>query len=100
MTPAELTSLFDGLNTWASGGQRAPHKPLLVLFALARWARGETKEIAFTAAEADLTSLLKEFGPPRRSHHPEAAMPALRHASEGHPLQFVFGEDDPLLRPP
>ena len=32
---------FDGLNVWKRGGQRAPHRPLLVLYALGRWAAGK-----------------------------------------------------------
>jgi putative restriction endonuclease len=35
---------FDQLNVWSRGDQRAPHKPLLVLYALGRWSRGETSE--------------------------------------------------------
>src|SRR5262245_53672563 len=31
---------FDRLNVWSRGGQRAPHKPLLVLYALGRLSRG------------------------------------------------------------
>src|SRR5262249_44606488 len=62
---------FDGLNVWSRGDQRAPHKPLLVLYALGRWCRGEQTDIPFAEAEPVLTELLKEFGPPRRSLHPE-----------------------------
>src|SRR5581483_9922455 len=63
--------LFDQLNVWSRGDQRAPHKPLLVLYALGRWSRGETTDIPFKQVDADLTGLLKEFGPPRQSYHPE-----------------------------
>jgi putative restriction endonuclease len=63
--------LFDRLNVWSRGGQRAPHKPLLVLYALGRWARGERGDIPFREVDRDLTALLKEFGPPRQSYHPE-----------------------------
>src|SRR5215831_5086356 len=62
---------FDKLNVWSRGDQRAPHKPLLVLYALGRWCRGDTSAVPFREAEHDLTALLKEFGPPRRSYHPE-----------------------------
>jgi putative restriction endonuclease len=63
--------LFDGLNVWSRGDERAPHKPLLALYALARWNRGEQGEIAFADVDRDLTPLLKQFGPLRRSYHPE-----------------------------
>src|SRR5262249_37279885 len=59
------------LNVWSRGGQRAPHKPLLALYALGRWSRGDRGEIPFHEAERDLEGLLQEFGPERRSYHPE-----------------------------
>src|SRR5262249_49131333 len=71
MTRETVLHLFDELNVWKRGGQRAPHKPLLVLYALGRWSRGETGAIPFREVDADLTGLLKEFGPPRQSCHPE-----------------------------
>src|ERR1022692_4680049 len=61
---------FDDLSIWKKGDQRAPQKPLLILYALGRWQRG-LPEVTFLEAEADLTALLREFGPPRRSDHPE-----------------------------
>ena len=69
MSDAILTR-FDQLNTWKQGDQRAPHKPLLVLYALGRWQQGKA-EVTFKEAEPDLTALLREFGPPRKSDHPE-----------------------------
>jgi putative restriction endonuclease len=66
-----ILKLFDELTIWQSGDQRAPHKPLLVLYALGRLARGGPAEIPFAEAATDLTDLLKEFGPSRKSHHPE-----------------------------
>ena len=65
-----ILTRFDQLNTWKQGDQRAPHKPLLVLYALGRWQQGKS-EITFREVEPDLTALLREFGPPRKSDHPE-----------------------------
>jgi len=62
---------FDRLNVWSRGGQRAPHKPLLTLYALGRWARGDRGDVPFADVDRDLTALLKEFGPARQSYHPE-----------------------------
>src|SRR5262245_56668486 len=70
MKSEAILTRFDQINTWRQGDQRAPHKPLLVLYALGRWQRGQT-EVAFREAEPDLTALLREFGPRRRSDHPE-----------------------------
>jgi putative restriction endonuclease len=61
---------FDKLSVWSRGDQRAPHKPLLILYALGRWQAG-LPDVTFLQAEKDLTTLLREFGPPRRSDHPE-----------------------------
>jgi predicted restriction endonuclease len=71
MTRAAVLHQFDRLNVWSRGDQRAPHKPLLVLYALGRWHRGDTAAVPFREVERDLTPLLKEFGPPRRSQHAE-----------------------------
>ena len=61
-----ILSRFDSLNVWKRGGQRAPHK----LYALGRWTGGDA-DTPFRDSDADLTSLLKEFGPSRQSYHPE-----------------------------
>lgn len=70
MTTDAILTRFDELNTWRQGDQRAPHKPLLVLYALGRWQQGKP-EVTFVEAEPELTALLREFGPPRKSDHPE-----------------------------
>jgi len=68
--PPECLQRFDNLNVWKRGSERAPHKPLLVLYALGRWQNGETR-IAFRTASPVLTELLRDFGPQRKSYHPE-----------------------------
>src|SRR5262249_44524207 len=68
-TKAVLTR-FEDLNVCRQGDQRAPHNPLLVLYALGRWQQGKA-EVTYREAEPDLTALLREFGPPRKSDHPE-----------------------------
>jgi putative restriction endonuclease len=70
MTNAEVLGLFAALGVWNQGSQRAPHKPLLVPYALGCWARGATS-ISFESVEEPLSGLLKEFGPPRKATHPE-----------------------------
>jgi putative restriction endonuclease len=66
-----LLDQFDRLAIWSRGDQRAPHKPLLILYALGRWSRGDQADIPFADVNRDLTELLKEFGPSRQSYHPE-----------------------------
>ena len=46
---------FDDLSIWKQGAQRAPHKPLLVLYALGPWQQGQA-EVTFREAEPDLTA--------------------------------------------
>src|SRR5205814_5429723 len=89
MSTAAILRRFDNLNVWKKHGKRAPHKPLLVLYALGRWQRGLT-DVGFREAEKDLKELLREFGPPRKSDHPEEPFWRLQyddvwtvHAAEG-----------------
>lgn len=65
-----LRSRFENLTVWKRGDQRAPHKPLLVLYALGRLVQGD-RWLEFSEIEEDLSDLLIEFGPPRKNHHPE-----------------------------
>lgn len=53
------------LNQWRRHGERAPHKPLLLLYALGRLQRTGSSAVRFAEAEPDLRRLLEEFGPPR-----------------------------------
>jgi putative restriction endonuclease len=66
-----VLAAFARLKVWVKNGQRAPHKPLLVLLALGRWAAGDRGPLKFADIEPRLRDLLVEFGPPRKSHHPE-----------------------------
>ena len=66
-----LLKQFKDLNVWRRGDERAPHKPLLVLYALGRIQAGADRLIPFDQIEGPLTRLLEEFGPPRQSAHPE-----------------------------
>jgi putative restriction endonuclease len=70
MDAEQVLKRFDELTIWKKGEQRAPHKPLLILYALGLWQRGQT-EVTFREAEPTLRALLQEFGPPRKSDHPE-----------------------------
>jgi putative restriction endonuclease len=69
------------LRVWQRGDERAPHKPLLLLYALARVSRGEERLVRYAVAREPLERLLKEFGPPRRVYHPE--QPFVRLETDG-----------------
>ena len=70
MERSEVLRLFENLSTWGRGTQRAPHKPLLILYAFGCWKRGESP-IPFSAVNEALLRLLIDFGPPRKANHPE-----------------------------
>ncbi|WP_149552209.1 phosphorothioated DNA-binding restriction endonuclease [Streptomyces marokkonensis] len=55
------------LRQWSRGGVRAPHKPLLLLYALGRFQRDGDGELPYSAVEEDLRRLLDEYGPGRRT---------------------------------
>lgn len=55
------------LKVWARGGERAPHKPLLLLYSLARLRATGTTRATYKEAEPHLTRLLEEFGPNRKT---------------------------------
>ncbi len=67
----DLVEALARVRTWKRGGQRAPHKPLLLLLALGRLQRGENRTLEYRDLEPDLRKLLDDYGPSRRSHHPE-----------------------------
>ncbi|NVM20280.1 MAG: HNH endonuclease [Desulfobacterales bacterium] len=71
MNKAKIKSLFSKITIWKRGGQRAPHKPLLALYALGRYAHTEERFISYVDVDRDLRNLLMEFGPRRGSYHPE-----------------------------
>ncbi|HWO78447.1 MAG TPA: HNH endonuclease [Bacillus sp. (in: firmicutes)] len=71
MNPAELKERINNLSIWKKGAQRAPHKPLLILYALSRIQAGNERFIPYKEVKEVLTDLLIDFGPKRKSYHPE-----------------------------
>ncbi|MFF5372465.1 phosphorothioated DNA-binding restriction endonuclease [Streptomyces sp. NPDC013187] len=55
------------LRQWTRNGARAPHKPLLLLYALGRFQEDADSELRYSAVEKDLLRLLAEYGPPNRT---------------------------------
>lgn len=55
------------LRQWSRSGTRAPHKPLLFLYALGRFHADADAELRYSAVEEDLKQLLAEYGPPNRT---------------------------------
>ena len=71
MNAEELKNKITNLSIWKKGDQRAPHKPLLLLYALGRIQQESRRELPYEEVKDKLTFLLKEFGPTRKSYHPE-----------------------------
>ena len=66
---------------WKKNGQRAPHKPLLILYALGQLVNQGKLRLPYEEVREELKALLIEFGPIRKSYHPEE--PFVRLARDG-----------------
>jgi putative restriction endonuclease len=71
LTNDDIIDRFAAVTVWKANGQRAPHKPLLILWSLARLQRRESRLVLFADLDEPFRQLLRDFGPPRRSYHPE-----------------------------
>ncbi|UOQ92144.1 HNH endonuclease [Halobacillus shinanisalinarum] len=76
-----LREKVEHLTIWKKHDQRAPHKPLLILYALGRLVTHQQRWIPFKQAYTKMEHLLKEYGPPRKSYHPE--QPFVRLVNDG-----------------
>ncbi|MCQ6555408.1 HNH endonuclease [Streptomyces sp. C10-9-1] len=78
MTREELLSALSSLRRAQTGGRRAPHKPLLVLWLLGRFAEFGSTAVSYDEAEEPVSRLINDFGPavtsPSRARE-RAAMP-------------------------
>ncbi|RKU10882.1 restriction endonuclease [Candidatus Poribacteria bacterium] len=70
MTREEVLRRFQNFQIWERRGERAPHKPLLILYAIGKLMLGEER-LSYAAIEDDLRDLLKEFGPWRDRYRPQ-----------------------------
>jgi putative restriction endonuclease len=80
MEASELKEKISNLTIWKKNGQRAPHKPLLILLSLAQLQQDHTV-LPYDQVKGKLKKLLIEFGPPRKSYHPEE--PFVRLTTDG-----------------
>ncbi len=81
MQKEDLIKAIRKLKIWQKGDQRAPHKPLLILYALGRLSRDEPQIMAYSDVWQDLKNLLIEFGPYRQNYSP--GYPFVRLTNDG-----------------
>jgi len=81
MDSTELKNRVNSLNIWKSGEERAPHKPLLILLALGQLQTRHSRFLPYEEIRDTLKDLLIEFGPDRKSYHPE--QPFVRLINDG-----------------
>ena len=78
-----LLDAIDNLNIWKRGDERAPHKPLLILYALARQVRDPNVKFKFSIIEEDIKHLLNEYGKPQQSGRQKVYEPFWRLQKDG-----------------
>jgi putative restriction endonuclease len=71
MDSKSIFSKFENLTVWKRGGERAPHKPLLALYALSCAIQQDKRLLPFSELNSKLIELLHDFGPPQKSYRPE-----------------------------
>ncbi|MFN8681298.1 phosphorothioated DNA-binding restriction endonuclease [Paracoccus sp. P2] len=59
----DLLRRFDTIRTFAKDGKLAPHKPLLLLYALAKLKNENAERIVFNDAEDAVSPLIQTYGP-------------------------------------
>lgn len=67
VTKDEVLNRLSSLRQHRRKGQRSPHKPLLLLFAIGRLSTTGTSAIEWSAAESQLAELIQDYGPPATS---------------------------------
>lgn len=90
----DILNRFQKLTLWSKNGFRAPHKPLLALWAIGRCLAGKPRLVSFEEVDQGLSVLLKSFAPRRRGK-PDTQDPFWRMRNDG-----VWQVPDEGLMPP
>ncbi|MBM4765119.1 hypothetical protein GNT69_23060 [Bacillus sp. B15-48] len=77
----ELKEKINNLTIWKKRDERAPHKPLLILFALGQLQAKNLRLLPYEIVRVKLTTLLIECGPTRKNYRP--AEPFVRLIRDG-----------------
>lgn len=72
MTPDEFLQRVRKIRPWKSRGRTAPHKPFLLLIALARVTKEKDRLVSYREVERSFDKLWRKFGPegPARAYYP------------------------------
>ena len=81
MDRESIVQKFENLRLWKRDDQRAPHKPLLVLYAIGKLLQGEDRLLPYSEVDEKLGNLLREFGPKRRNY--QTQLPFWRLQNDG-----------------
>lgn len=76
-----VRELFAKVRCFEARGERAPNKPLLLLYALGRLQAEGVDRLSYAETHGPLAHLLRQFGRPRQTVHPE--QPFGRLAADG-----------------
>jgi len=96
MSRDELLSLLAGLRQARVGQVRAPHKPLLLLWLFGQFAATGSSAASYQQAEAPVSQLINDFGPPVASTaaaRQRAAMPFVHLERELWDLRDAAGNE-------
>jgi putative restriction endonuclease len=96
MSRAEVLACLASLRQHQRQGQRSPHKPLLVLFALGQLAATGSSELTWSTASGRLADLIRDYGPPSSAAPAQrAAYPFTRLRSD---MIWTLDHDVPMDR--
>ncbi|MCG9553306.1 HNH endonuclease [Vibrio sp. Isolate32] len=89
----DLLDKIQMISRWRRGEQRAPHKPLMLLYALSQYKQGHERLFQFEKeVDNQVKELLVQYGPSRKAYHPE--YPFWRLANEKDPFwELKNGEE-------
>ncbi len=89
----ELIDKIQTISRWRRGDQRAPHKPLMLLYALSEYKKGHERLFQFeNEVDIQVKELLIQYGPSRKAYYPE--YPFWRLANESNPFwEIMNGEN-------
>lgn len=102
MARIDFFQRLDNMLVFRQGDQRAPHKPLYLLYCIAGAQTGRARLQTFDAVAPILKAALKLFGPSTKSLHPEYPFWRLQNdglaevITEG-PLRIREGNNDPTV---